>query len=341
MIVTIPEGYQSPLSVRDTEIAIKKVKDFFERALAERLGLTRVSAPLFVVPSTGLNDNLNDVERTVSFDAKGLDCTLEIVQSLAKWKRDALKRYEFKVGEGLYTDMNAIRRDEDLDNIHSYYVDQWDYEKVINREQRTQEYLYNTVRQVYSVLLSTQEYVHCVYGDLLPDEDIQWSSLPESIHFVSTQDLEDSLPELSPKEREHAITRQYGAVFVYQVGGKLSSGSIHDGRAFDYDCWSLNGDILVWNTILQESLELSSMGIRVDSESLLQQAKERGKESHLQSQYHQDVLSDTLPLTIGGGIGQSRLCLYMLRKCHIGEVQSSAWDSETTTVCKERGVQLL
>ena len=339
--VVIPDQYKSSLSLMETEVAIKKVKDFFEVELAGALNLTRVSAPLFVRPETGLNDNLNNIERPVSFDAKGITGNLEIVHSLAKWKRDALHRYEFSVGEGLYTDMNAIRRDEDLSNIHSFYVDQIDWEKVIVREERTQEFLRETVRVIYSVLQRTQEYIYSLYPILIPSEDTQWGILPEHIFFVSTQELEDRFPELSPKEREHAITKVYGAVFVTQVGGNLKSGEIHDGRSAEYDSWTLNGDILVWNTVLQESLELSSMGIRVDADELISQCREKGIEDKLSLPYHQGVLNNTLPLTIGGGIGQSRICLFLLKKCHIGEAQSSVWDKETIQVCQERGVQLL
>lgn len=346
--VVVPENYKSPLSLRETEVAIKRVKDFFEVELANALNLTRVSAPLFVRPETGLNDNLNGVERPVSFDApalrdssSGQDVNLQIVQSLAKWKRDALGRYGFQPGEGLYTDMNAIRRDEDLSNLHSLYVDQWDYEMVITREDRTPEFLRRTVESIYDVLKRTQEYVFLRYPELVPSSDVLWGTLPESIFFISTQELEDRFPDLTPKEREHAITKEKGAVFVSQVGGKLNSGESHDQRAFDYDSWKLNGDILVWNTVLQESLELSSMGVRVDKDDLVEQAKERGEESKLGSKYHQGVLNEELPLTIGGGIGQSRVCLFLLKKCHISEVQCSQWDFETLKVCKEKGVQLL
>lgn len=342
--VSIPESYKSPLCIRDTQVAIKKLKEFFESELEEALNLTRVDAPLLVQPETGLNDNLNGVERAVSFDTKDIPGQMEVVQSLAKWKRDALSRYGFLPGEGLYTDMVAIRRDEDLSNIHSITVRQWDWERVITREDRNPEFLRNIVRSIYGVMKKTEMYSRILYPVLNPElypRDSLWNTLPDDIFFITTQELEDRFPHLTPKEREHAITREKGAVFISQVGCKLQSGSLHDGRAADYDDWTLNGDILVWNTVLGESLELSSMGIRVDSDTLRKQSEERGTQDRLSLQYHQGILNDTLPLTIGGGIGQSRVFMYFLRKCHIGEVQASVWPKEVLDTCTEKDIQLL
>jgi aspartate--ammonia ligase len=333
--VFIPENYKSHLSLRETEVAIKILKDFFERTLSHKLNLTRVSAPLFVKPETGLNDNLNGVEGPVSFKARDVsDSTIEIVHSLAKWKRWSLFRYGFNNGEGLYTDMNAIRKDEDLSNIHSIYVDQWDWEKVIAREDRTKDYLRHIVETIFSVFKETEEYIVGVYPQL---EKL----LPEKIHFVTTQELEDRYPELTPKDREHAICRELGAVFIMEIGGALKSGAKHDGRAPDYDDWNLNGDILFWYPVLDRSLELSSMGIRVDRASLQTQLKICNCEDRLGLEYHKALLEERLPFTIGGGIGQSRICLYFLRKAHIGEVQSSLWDPVTLDVCAKSGVELL
>ncbi len=331
----IPLNYCPKLTLRDTEIAIKKVKDYFENALARELNLTRVSAPLFVKPETGLNDNLNGVERPVGFDVKavaGSEC--EIVQSLAKWKRMALKKYGFHPGEGLYTDMNAIRRDEDLDNLHSIYVDQWDWEKIISKEERTIDTLKAVVNRIYHVFLETEEYICNLYPVL---ERI----LPKEIHFISTQELEDKFPNLTPKERENIIAKEKGAVFLTQIGKTLGSGIKHDGRAPDYDDWELNGDIIFWYPVLDLALEVSSMGIRVDENSLVSQLKKAGCEERLNFQFHQDLLAGNLPYTIGGGIGQSRICMFFLKKAHVGEVQSSVWPKEMAEDCIKAKIALL
>ena len=333
MSVVIPQGYKSALGIRDTEIAIKKLKDFFERELAKQLNLTRVSAPLFVDALSGLNDNLNGVERPVKFDLKRGD-ELEIVHSLAKWKRYALKEYGFKNGEGLYTDMTAIRRDEDTDNIHSIYVDQWDWEKIIQKSERNISTLKSVVTKIYDALKNTELFISKEYGYIKPQ-------LPESISFVTTQELEDMYPDLSIKEREREIAKLHGAVFIMQIGGKLKSGKIHDGRAPDYDDWQLNGDIIVYYPILDMGLELSSMGIRVDENSLVCQLKERGCEDRLNLPFHKALLEGNLPYTIGGGIGQSRICMYFLRKAHIGEVHSSFWDKETAEECRKNNINIL
>ena len=331
--VMIPEGYESFLTLRQTQYAIKKVKDFFERDLTAQLNLIRVSAPLFVDTEIGLNDNLNGVERPVSFDLFS-GKTLEIVHSLAKWKRYALKMYGFEPGEGLYTDMNAIRRDEDTDNIHSIFVDQWDWEKIITKEQRTEEYLRHVVKCIYQALRHTENYIVNEYSFI-------GRLLPEKITFITSQELEDRWPEKTAKEREYAAAKEYGAIFLMKIGGKLKSGKLHDGRAPDYDDWSLNGDIIVYYPVLDIALELSSMGIRVDEETLLAQLKERGCEDRKDMPFHKALLNGELPYTIGGGIGQSRMCMFFLRKAHIGEVQSSLWDENTRTVCAEKGVPLL
>ena len=331
----IPEGYSAPLTIRETEVAIKEVKDHFERALAKSLHLTRVSAPLFVRPETGMNDNLNGVERPVSFGIKEQDdATAEIVHSLAKWKRYALKNYGFHSGEGLYTDMSAIRRDEDTDNIHSLYVDQWDWEKIISREERTMATLISTVRTIYSVLRKTEKYMAVQYDYI---EEI----LPREIAFVSTQELVDMYPDCTPKEREYKIVKEKGAVFLMQVGKVLSNGERHDGRAPDYDDWELNGDILVYYPVLDIALELSSMGIRVDEEALEIQLKEAGCEDRRDLPFQKAVLNGELPYTIGGGIGQSRICMFFLRKAHIGEVHVSLWPKEIVADAEAKGVQLL
>ncbi len=330
----VPKDYKSLLSLRKTELAIKKVKDFFERDLSIQLNLTRVSAPLFVKRSSGLNDTLNDVERPVSFDINGVDGEYEIVQSLAKWKRYALKHYGFGHNEGLYTDMNAIRRDEDLDNIHSSYVDQWDWEKVIDKSERTVETLKKTVELIYSSIKHTERYIASEF-------DFAEIYLPEDIFFVTSQELEDMYPEKTPKEREYAIAKDKGAVFLMQIGGVLKSGNMHDGRAPDYDDWSLNGDIIVYYPVLDIALELSSMGIRVDEETLMSQLKIRGKEENANLPFQKALLNGELPYTMGGGIGQSRLCMYFLRKAHVGEVQSAVWPLEMEKECKKNGINLL
>ena len=333
MRLQIPNGYRSLLTLRQTEQAIKKVKDFFERDLAIALNLTRVSAPVFVESSSGLNDNLNGVERPVAFDILS-GGELEIVHSLAKWKRVALKTYGFEVGEGLYTDMNAIRRDEELDNIHSMYVDQWDWEVILEKKDRTREYLHEAVRNIYAALRHTENYIVKEYSfiDKL---------LPKEITFITAQALEDEFPTLTGKEREYRAARRYGAVFIEGIGGALKSGKPHDGRAPDYDDWSLNGDIIVYYPVLDIALELSSMGIRVDEEAMRRQLAVRGCEARAVLPFHRALLNGELPYTIGGGIGQSRLCMFFLRKAHIGEVQSSYWTPDMHKACSENGIDLL
>ena len=332
--IKIPDGYQSSLNLHDTQIAIKTVKDFFQQTLAQKLNLLRVSAPVFVNPSSGLNDNLNGVERPVSFDIKGQPENAEIVHSLAKWKRYALQKYGFAHGEGLYTDMIAIRRDEDLDNIHSVYVDQWDWEKIISQEERTVETLKETVRTIYKVLRKTEKYMAVQYDYI---EEI----LPREIAFVSTQELVDMYPDLTPKEREYKIVKEKGAVFLMQVGKTLTNGERHDGRAPDYDDWQLNGDILFWFETLNCALEISSMGIRVDEKALEEQLLKAGCEERKNLPYHKMLLNGELPYTIGGGIGQSRICMFFLRKAHIGEVHASLWPEEVMKEAAAKGVQLL
>lgn len=330
----IPMGYHADLNLHDTQVAIKTVKDFFQQTLAQKLNLLRVSAPIFVDPSSGLNDNLNGVERPVSFDIKGMDCNAEIVHSLAKWKRYALKKYGFSVGEGLYTDMVAIRRDEDVDNIHSIYVDQWDWEKIITKEERNVETLINTVRTIYSVLRKTEKYMAVQYDYI---EEI----LPREIAFVSTEELVDMYPDLTPKEREYKIVKEKGAVFLMQVGKKLTNGERHDGRAPDYDDWELNGDIIVYYPTLDIALELSSMGIRVDEDALRHQLKLANCEDRAELDFQKALLNKELPYTVGGGIGQSRICMFYLKKAHIGEVQSSIWPKEILEEAEKNGIQLL
>jgi len=330
-----PDHYTSPLTIRETEVAIKEVKDHFERALAKSLHLTRVSAPLFVKPESGLNDNLNGVERPVSFGIREQeDAPAEIVHSLAKWKRYALKRYDFHSGEGLYTDMSAIRRDEDTDNIHSIYVDQWDWEKVISKEERNTETLHYTVRKVYSALKETEEFMSRRYNYIEP-------FLPDEITFITSQELEDIYPGTDAKEREYRIARAKGAVFISQIGKVLASGEKHDGRAPDYDDWELNGDIIVYYPVLDIALELSSMGIRVDEEALRRQLKAAGCEERAQLEFQRALLDGQLPYTIGGGIGQSRICMLYLRKAHIGEVQSSIWPKEMLEEASAHNINLL
>lgn len=333
--ILYPDDYDPKMGVLETEIAIKHIKDFFETSLAKELNLTRVSAPLFVAPETGLNDNLNGYERPVGFTVKDLyEKKVEIVQSLAKWKRMALHRYGFNPGEGLYTDMNAIRRDEVLDNLHSIYVDQWDWEKIITSEERTLDYLKSTVIKIYASLKALDEYIASTYpffNTLLPDE----------ITFVTSQELEDLYPEMSPKERENTIARAHKAVFIIGIGDELKSGTKHDGRAPDYDDWTLNGDIILWNPVLNLGLEISSMGIRVDQARLELQLELTGDVDRKTLSYHSKILKNELPLTIGGGIGQSRLCQLFLRKAHIGEVQASIWPTDMIDECKKRQIFLL
>lgn len=331
----VPEGYQPRLSIKDTEIAIKDIKDFFERELARQLNLTRVSSPLFVRADSGLNDNLNGVERPVAFGIKEQnEAVVEIVHSLAKWKRLALKRYGFKVGEGLYTDMNAIRRDEDTDNIHSIYVDQWDWEKIINKSDRNEETLKQTVKLVYNALKNTEKHIVGKY-------DYTEEILPDEIYFIKSQELEDLYPDLTPKEREYEIAREKKAVFIMQIGGVLASGQPHDGRAPDYDDWKLNGDIIVYYPVLDIALELSSMGIRVDEDTLLKQLKIRNCMDRAELPFQKALLNGELPYTVGGGIGQSRICMLFLQKAHIGEVQSSVWPEEVIEEAAKRGIPLL
>lgn len=325
--------YQSKLSLIETERAIKTLKDYFESELSKELNLTRVSAPLFVKAETGLNDNLNGIERAVSFDTKSGD-EVEIVHSLAKWKRMALHRYGFTIGEGIYTDMNAIRRDEDLGPLHSIYVDQWDWEKVLTKEDRNKENLKKKVQKIFSVFKRTEDYINSVYPDLS-------KKLPEDIYFITTQELEDKYPGLSAKEREHAIAREKKAVFLMEIGGKLTSGEKHDGRAPDYDDWKLNGDILFYYEPLDIGLELSSMGIRVDEKSLDKQLSITGDDYKRELDFHKKLLAGELPYTIGGGIGQSRICMYFLDKVHIGEVQASIWPEEIIEECKAKNISLL
>lgn len=331
----IPKDYEPELNLHDTEIAIKTVKDFFQNLLSERLNLTRVSAPLFVDPNSGLNDNLNGVERPVSFDIKEQGSkNAEIVHSLAKWKRFALDKYGFSVGEGLYTDMNAIRRDEVTDNIHSIFVDQWDWERIITREQRTLDTLKETVRNVYKVLRKTEKYMSIQY-------DYIQEILPKDIFFITTQELEDIFPDATPKEREYYITKAKGAVCIMQIGDVLESGEPHDGRAPDYDDWALNADIVVYYPVLDIALELSSMGIRVDKDALLSQLEKAKCPERANLPFQKAIINEELPFTIGGGIGQSRICMFFLRKAHIGEVQCSMWPEEVIAATKEHGISLL
>jgi len=332
--LTIPQGYHSELSLYDTQKGIKLVKDFFQNNLAERLNLLRVTAPLFVTPESGLNDNLNGVERPVDFDVKESGQQAEIVHSLAKWKRYALKKYDIHMGKGLYTDMNAIRRDEDTDNIHSIFVDQWDWEKVIAKEERTEETLKIVVKEVYKALKKTEKYMSIHYDYI---EEI----LPKEIFFITAQELEDMYPNCTAKEREYNICKDKGAVFIMKIGGTLHSGDKHDGRAPDYDDWELNGDIIVYYPVLDIALELSSMGIRVDEDSLMKQLKISGCEERTAYPFQKAILNKELPYTIGGGIGQSRICMFYLRKAHIGEVQVSLWPEEMIAKAKAAGIYIL
>ena len=331
----IPEGYQSILSPVETQRAIKKIKDYFQAELAYGLQLRRVSAPLFVDPASGMNDNLNGVERRVEFTLKDMDeRKVEIVQSLAKWKRYALGKYEVEPEHGIYTDMNAIRRDEELDNLHSVYVDQWDWEKVITKEERTTEYLHHTVETIYNAIRNLSDYVNRLYRNIQ-------NEIPNEIFFITSQELEDRYPDCTPKEREYKIAKLKGAVFIMQIGGKLKSGLPHDGRAPDYDDWSLNGDIIVYYPVLDIALELSSMGIRVDEDSLKKQLELAGCPERAELPFQKAILNKELPYTIGGGIGQSRICMFYLRKAHIGEVQASLWPEEEIKAAAEHGIELL
>lgn len=339
-----PTGYKALLDTKQTEQAIKQIKDFFQENLSTELRLSRVTAPLFVLQGLGINDDLNGVERPVTFPIKDLgDAKAEVVHSLAKWKRLTLAEYHIEPGYGIYTDMNAIRADEELDNLHSLYVDQWDWEAVITQEERTLSYLKNVVERIYAAILRT-EYLTCeTYKEIKP-------FLPRKIHFIHSEELLQMYPNLSPKEREDAICKKYGAVFIVGIGGKLSDGKKHDGRAPDYDDWStvaedgragLNGDILIWYPVLERSFELSSMGIRVDQEALLRQLKLEGKEDRKQLFFHRQLLDGRLPLSIGGGIGQSRLCMVMLHKAHIGEIQASIWPDDMRAECAQLGMPLI
>lgn len=331
----MPHNYKAMLSLHDTQVGIKTVKDYFQTSLAYELDLLRVSAPSFVDKNSGLNDNLNGVERPVSFDIKdNKDVEVEVVHSLAKWKRYALERYGFKKYEGLYTDMIAIRRDEDLDNIHSIYVDQWDWEKIIDKSDRNLEYLKDTVRHIYSALKKTEKYMAIQFDYI---EEI----LPKDIFFITSEELLKLYPDKTPKEREYCIVKEHGAVFVMQVGKNLSNGERHDGRAPDYDDWDLNGDILVYYPILDIALELSSMGIRVDEVSMVNQLKIAKCEDRMNLPFHKAIIEKKLPYTIGGGIGQSRICMFFLRKAHIGEIHCSLWTKDIQDKAKESGILLL
>ena len=332
--LTIPAGYHAPLSVYELQRAIEFIKSNFQVNLSNALNLRRVSAPLFVEESSGLNDNLNGYERPVSFDIPDVGTEAQVVHSLAKWKRLALKRYQFNPGKGLFTDMNAIRRDEETDNLHSVYVDQWDWEKVITREDRCESYLRRSVRDIVGAICETNDALGVAFPCL-------HTKLSRDVFFITTQELEDMYPDKTPKERENALLREHPTVFLMQIGGKLRSGKPHDGRAPDYDDWSLNGDILMWNSVLECAFEVSSMGIRVDAASLDRQLTLAGCDDRRSLPFHKMLLNDELPLTMGGGIGQSRLCMLMIGTCHIGEVQSSLWDRETSEACRKAGILLL
>jgi aspartate--ammonia ligase len=332
----LPEVYHPIFSGLEAQKAIKLIKDTFERKIAEKLNLLRVSAPLMVPSDTGVNDMLNGFERPVEFEVKETHRNLQIVQSLAKWKRIALKKYGFQKGSGLYTDMNAIRRDEETDNIHSIYVDQWDWEKVISKEERTMEFLKKTVEEIYEAFKLTQEVLIKTY----PEKQLT-RTVPDKISFITSQELEDLYPGKTPKERENLIAKEKGAVFISQIGKKLKSGISHDGRSPDYDDWELNGDIILWYEPLNIGFELSSMGIRVDKNSLEKQLKEAGAEDRKELLYHKMLLNDELPLTIGGGLGQSRICMFFMRTVHIGEVQSSIWPEEMVEQFRKKGIEFL
>ena len=332
--ITIPQGYKTPLSVYEMQRAIEFIKSNFQTNLSNALNLRRVSAPLFVEENSGLNDNLNGVERPVGFDIPDVGENGQVVHSLAKWKRLALKRYEFNVGKGLVTDMNAIRRDEELDNLHSVYVDQWDWEKVIDRSDRNIDYLKHTVRDIVNAVTETADALNIAFPSL-------HNHLPREVFFLTTQELEDKYPDLTPKERENEICREHGVVFLMQIGKTLKSGIKHDGRAPDYDDWELNGDILYWNPLLERAFEISSMGIRVDEESMDRQLRLAGCDDRRALPFHKMLLNGELPLTMGGGIGQSRVCMLLIGTAHIGEVQVSMWDEETRRTCEEKGILLL
>ena len=336
MKLTIPQNYTNILgNVENTEKAIKAVKDMFQNNLSAQLALLRVTAPMVVLSGTGLNDDLNGVERPVNFPIKDMDeRRAEVVHSLAKWKRVKLAEMGVEPGRGIYTDMNALRPDEELDNIHSIYVDQWDWEKVIRRGDRTLDFLKKTVRRIYEAIKVTENKLYVEFPQIEPE-------LPEEIFFITSQELLDLYPTLSAKQREDAITEKYKAVFIIGIGGQLSDGTKHDGRAADYDDWDLNGDLLLWNNVLERAFEVSSMGIRVDEKSLVKQLKAKGEEYKLPLMYHKKLLAGELPLTIGGGIGQSRLCMFLLRKAHIGEIQSSLWPENMRQQCHDAGIELV
>ena len=330
-----PAEYYSPLSQKQTQKAIKLIKDTFQKKLAKALNLDRVTAPLFVTKESGINDDLNGVERKVGFTIKEIDeKEVEVVQSLAKWKRVALHKYGYTVGEGIYTDMNAIRRDDDTDNMHSVFVDQWDWEKVISREDRTEEYLKNTVRLIVDAIVDAKEEVDKVYPEIA-------FPLKRDVYFITTQELCDRYPLLTGKERENAIVKEYGTVFIMKIGDKLKDGTKHDGRAPDYDDWNLNGDIMFWNDVLKCAFEISSMGIRVDENSILSQLEKSGAEERKHLEYHKNIINKVYPLTIGGGIGQSRLCMLLLKKAHIGEVHVSVWPQDMVEECEKNNIILL
>ncbi len=331
----IPEGYRSPQNIKETEVLIKEVKDYFERALAKELNLTRVSAPLFVWPESGLNDNLNGVERPVKFGIREQgDKEVEIVHSLAKCKRIALKKYGFSLGEGLYTDMTAIRRDEDTDNLHSLYVDQWDWERIINKEERNEDTLKSIVRKVYEAIKNTEVFMNSRHTEIT-------RILTDDITFITTQELEDRWPDKSPKERENLAAREYKAIFLMKIGDLLKSGEKHDGRAPDYDDWELNGDIIAYYPVLDRAFEISSMGIRVDEDSLVSQLDKAGCPERAKLPFQKAILDKELPYTIGGGIGQSRICMFFMRRAHIGEVQSSVWPEGVVEEAESKGVNIL
>lgn len=339
-----PQNYKPLLDLKQTELGIKQIKEFFQMNLSSELRLRRVTAPLFVLKGMGINDDLNGVERPVSFPIKDLnDAQAEVVHSLAKWKRLTLADYRIEPGYGIYTDMNAIRPDEELGNLHSLYVDQWDWERVITAEERTVEYLKATVSRIYAAIIRTEYMVYEMFPEIKP-------SLPQKLHFIHAEELRQLYPTLEPKDREHVICQKYGAVFIIGIGCRLGDGKKHDGRAPDYDDYTseglndlpgLNGDLLLWNNVLERSIELSSMGIRVDKEALLRQVKEEKQEQRLELYFHKRLLNDTLPLTIGGGIGQSRLCMFYLKKAHIGEIQASIWPEDMREACEALNIHLI
>ncbi len=330
----LPEGYKQNMTLRETQSAIKYIKDVFQIEFSEKLNLDRVTAPIIVTAKSGINDDLNGIERKVEFDMKEIKGTAEVVQSLAKWKRMALYRYGYEAGDGIYTDMSAIRRDDSVDNLHSVYVDQWDWERVITKDDRNIEFLKSVVKNIVSSIAHAQEKVKEKFPQIR-------NTINEDVFFVTTQELEDMYPSFTPKERENAVVKEHKTVFLMQIGGKLKSGEKHDGRAPDYDDWSLNGDILFWNDVLKCAFEISSMGIRVDKKALEAQLEAENANERSKFPFHKGILEETLPLTIGGGIGQSRLCMLLLEKAHIGEVQVSVWPEDMVETCKENDIILL